>query len=154
MKKVLIVALLTLLIPVIAIAGSQEWLSSTVELTPSGTFVDIGAEIETKRADGLGLMATVGTGNCSEVKVRAMGKHTSAGTGEYPIVLDTINNLTITGADTYYEYSVTSGNVTEYKSVYIPLERTFPYLQIQMASDFPSGKNATVSSVVITQKRR
>lgn len=154
MKK-LIVLLLFCLVPSVSFAGTRtgkEMITTAVDLTPSGTFVDVGAEVNTNDLEEGAFLVTVGTGNASEVKAKILVKHTASGTQEYPLPLDLATNLTVSDVDVYFEYVVTAAR-TEYKYVPVELDGTAPFIQLQMASDFPSGNNATVSSVIFTERR-
>ena len=108
--------------PVVALISSAQELDATP--------TDMGAEIDMQGCNQLGLWLTVDIGTSTNVTIRILHKHTSAGAEEYrEIYLGSPSaNLTTINLN---DYQVASDADQNFK-INIPVSATTPYIQIQV----------------------
>lgn len=151
MRKVLAIVLAIVLIPAIAYC-LPERLSASVDLTPSGTYVDVGDEIVSKGADNIGIFITTEGKAASAIDLKILAKHTSGGTDEYLFPDMGLNtNLTIT--EDFYTIGI-SASLTNSYCINVKTDGVIPYLQVQGKSRHANliiGNNAVVTSLKVVR---
>jgi hypothetical protein len=92
-------------------------------------WVDLGSEIETFRAQNLGVWLTVDINLATDVRVRALAKHTSAGTEEYLLPIRTVSATAVNVAGEYIEFST---DADQLMLLSWELDGLIPFVQLQL----------------------
>jgi len=152
MKKVFAIVLAIMLVPAVVYC-LPDFVSTDVELSPSGTFVDVGTEITVKGAQDVGLYITTEGKVSTSIQFRVLTKTDSAGTSEYFFPdMQPGADLTVTSTD--YTFGITN-NLTGSYCLNIPTNGIVKYIQVQGSSKLDdstaAATGATVTSLKVVQ---
>ena len=150
MKKLLLVILI-LLMGTTAYA-LRDYASTAVDLTPSGTFVDVGSELNVKNSENVGMFINTAGQDASGIRFRVLAKTDSAGTSEYYMPdLRIASDLTLDQND----FTVTLLDLTDSLFINVRTNRVIDYLQLTGASTHvvTTAGNAQVTSFKIKQNK-
>ena len=132
MRNKLLIALIVLLLifPVYA-AYRGVLVAATAPQTITNAWVDVGGEIKTETYKYLTIWVNIDIGTSTNIRLRALSKHTSAGTDEYFDALYTPGSSDIKAESEYIEFNVDEDK--KYKLVY-DLKNSTNYIQLQVQS--------------------
>lgn len=117
----------------------------------TGTWEDLGAEINTSGTDSIGLFLKMTIGTDSNFRIRAVGKLTPAGADDYPLPIRTVSSSDIKIEAEYSELNVDADQN-------IILEATIDQLvpiiqfQVQVGTVGAGPAHATVVEANTTEK--
>ena len=102
-------------------------LSAAQDVTAS--WVDLGSEVETWGSQTITLWVNVDINSSNNIRVRALAKHTSAGTDEYVFPIETAGTSDVDVEDHYFEFNV---DADQKMILNWNLNGTVPYIQFQV----------------------
>lgn len=151
MKNVVFLAIVLIMFSVTAhAAGVRDAVSSAVDLTPSGTWVDVGTEIDCEGATDVGLYIQVNGKDATAVKFRTLCLTDEGGSLEYTMpILSLGSDLTIDSSEMIYQLS---GELTQNVFINIDTDRTVQAIQFQGKSEY-TGTPANVETLKVKQNR-
>ena len=160
MKQLVMAVVMVMCFASVVFAGTHslgEHVSTAVELTGSGTFLDLGAEIDTGGTKTLGILIDLThTGN-EYVSVKALGKFDDDTLAEFDIpMIGYPRDLTFSHVNDYvYDLSCSGGAMNHRTVLKWQLDEVVPIVQIQAAAYFDSStsNDATVSSMIVIENR-
>ena len=82
---------------------AQEIISSAQTLTNS--WEDLGEEIDCRDCHSIGVFLTIDINSSTNVRIKALGKHTKAGTEEYNMPIKTVSSSDVKIEDEYLEFN-------------------------------------------------
>lgn len=125
----------------------EDLISAAQVLTTS--FADLGAEIDMRGYNQLGLWLTVDINGASNIEVRILHKHTSAGSEEFREIYlgsPTSNITTINLND--YQFASDADQLTKFN---IPVSGTSSFIQVQARMATDGGTDADIDAAAITK---
>ena len=96
--------------------------------TLTTSWVDMGAEIDMRGYTQLNIYVTLDINGCQNAQIRALGKYESAGSDEYPFMIETVSSTDIKVDPEYIEFN---DDVDQKAILKIQVEGV-PYIQLQM----------------------
>ena len=129
--------------------ASENLFTAGVGDTATTTWADMGAEISMIGYTKLGVWVTIDINSSENIRIRALGKHTSAGAEEYVLPISTVSSSDIQVAPEYVEFP-------DADNLYLitwTTEGVVPYLQLQYQSS-DTGGLGQVDQVYITKSWR
>jgi len=102
-------------------------LGASQDLT--GSWLDCGDEIFCSGYDAVFLFFTIDINDSTDIRIRALGKHTSTGAEEYNLPIKTISSTVVSIDDEYFELANDSDQLV---IVQVQTNRGIPYLQVQI----------------------
>jgi len=129
--------------------ATEALISTTFNMT-SSVFQDLGAEIDMKGYNQLGVWLTVDINTSSNVDVRVLHKHTSAGSEEYrDINVQLITPSVSHSRVNLNDYRVGT-NTDQLFKMNIDVDATTPYVQLQVKEGTANG-DAQIDAAYITK---
>ncbi|MCK5019702.1 MAG: hypothetical protein KAS32_21770 [Candidatus Peribacteraceae bacterium] len=104
-------------------------ITSAQDVTTS--WVDLGSEVSTFGYNSLGIWVVIDINDSSDIRLRAVAKHESAGSDEYPLSIETVGSAgnVIRVLQHYWEFDVDSDR----KNILtISIDGIVPYVQLQV----------------------
>ena len=87
-------------------AGLEELVAAASPQAFTGSWADLGSELVVKGARAIGLWVTLDINDTVNPRVRALVKHTAAGTEEYLLPIRTVGASAVLVEDEYVEFNV------------------------------------------------
>lgn len=134
--------------PLVSDDSGVTLISSAQNVTDSG-WVDLGPEISTFGYNSLGLWLSIISNDSYDIYIRALAKHASAGSDEYPLVVESLSS---TGAVTnvvpnYWQFDNVDGNYV----LAVNTNGIVPYVQLQVASRVQGATQGQISAASYTR---
>lgn len=108
----------------------------------SGAFIDWGNEIDMRGYNTLTVFCELLIANSTDVGVRALGKHASAGANEYNQIIKTVGSSDVKVEDHYYEFNDDSN---QFMILDFEIGNGIPYIQLQHRARTTDAGNASGS---------
>jgi hypothetical protein len=121
---------------------------TTLEGTPqnlTASWADIGAEVSCQGFNKIGLWVTLDINNSLDARIRALAKHTSAGTDEYtfPILTPTASQVNIEA-----EFIEFTQNADQKMLIKVECDNVVPYVQFQIQAGTVGATPGTIAASI------
>jgi hypothetical protein len=121
---------------------------TTLEGTPqnlTASWVDIGAEVSCQGFNKIGLWVTLDINNSLDARIRALAKHTSAGTDEYtfPILTPTASQVNIEA-----EFIEFTQDADQKMLIKVECDNVVPYVQFQIQAGTAGATPGTIAASI------
>ena len=120
-------------------------ISSPQNLT--GSWADLGAEIDTNGAKVIGLWATLDINDTNNARVRVLAKHTSAGAEEYQLPIRTVSASDVKIDAEYIEFN---SDADQLMVVSFDLDCVVPYVQFQVTAGTAGASPGQIDAAYYT----
>jgi len=123
---------------------------TTLVSTPqdfTGSWVDLGAEIDTRFAERIGMWITLDINLSNNARIRLLAKHTSGGTEEYVLPIKSVSASDVKVEPKYIEWNNDADVLMILSSDLFGL---IPYAQLQIQAGTVGGTAAQVDAAYYT----
>jgi hypothetical protein len=126
--------------------GPTELVSVGTNVTAS--WADIGAEVDMRGYTKLGVWAVVDINDSENFRIRALGKHTSAGATEYVLPIRMVRSDVVDVDDEYFEFANDSD-----QNVFLEVDTTnlIHYVQLQIQAGVVGSTAGQIDNLTITK---
>lgn len=126
--------------------GPETLVGAAQDLTAA--FADLGAEIPMSGYKKLGVWLTIDINDSENARIKALAKHTSGGSEEYNLPIESIAPDVITIQDEYYEFNDDSDQLV---LLTIETNNIVPYIQLQVEAGVVGGTAGQIDKAYITK---
>jgi len=127
--------------------GPEAIIAAAQDFT--ATWLELGAEIPTSGVTHLGVWLVLTIHDSTDLRIRALAKHTSAGTDEYEIPIRVLSATDVKVQGGYIEFNV---DADQKVILCVPLDGVVPFIQLQIeAGVLGVGTDAHVDSAYTTK---
>jgi hypothetical protein len=165
-QKIAIVAILALMLLVLAAVLPLSSGQRGIETTPaqyrytgpvslittaqalSTTWIDLGPEIDTERYDHIGLFVSLTISDSTNARVRALGKHTAGGAGEYVFPISTVGASVVEVEDQFIEFN---DDTDQNMILSWDLDNLVPVVQFQVQASAVGTTAGQIESALMTR---
>ena len=134
--------------PVYARYTDVETLVSSAQILQSGDFQDLGSEISCQGQNTIGVWLTIDINGAQNVRVRALAKHTSAGSEEYKLPIRTVSASNVKVEDEYIEFN---DDVDQLMLLGFDTDNIIPYVQLQVMAAYSGSPGGEIDKAYITK---
>jgi len=134
--------------PVYARYTDVETLVSSAQILQSGDFQDLGSEISCQGQNTIGVWLTIDINDAQNVRVRALAKHTSAGSEEYKLPIRTVSASNVKVEDEYIEFNE---DVDQLMLLGFDTDNIIPYVQLQVMAAYSGSPGGEIDKAYITK---
>ena len=126
--------------------GPESLLAAAQNFTAA--WVDVGPEIPTAGCTHLGVWLNLDVNDSLNMRIKALAKHTIAGTDEYELVIRTLSATDVKVDAGYIEFNT---DADQKVLLCIPLDGVVPYVQLQILAGTVGGTAGQVDSLYATK---
>lgn len=132
--------------------GDTKWIGPETLLAAAQDFTaawaDCGPEIPTAGATHLGIWLNLDVNDSLDMRIKALAKHTTAGTDEYEIIIRTLSATDIKVEPGYIEFNT---DADQKVILSIPLDGVVPFVQLQIQAGTAGATPGQVDSLYSTK---
>jgi len=133
------------------IGGPHELLAAASPQDLTAAWADLGAELLVAGASSIALWANFDINDSTNVRVRLLAKHASAGADEYVLPIRTVGTSSVLVEDEYIEFN---DDADQKMVISWDLNGLVPYIQFQVMAEVAGATPGQIDSAYVTTALR